>query len=94
MNIKKLFERRRFTDEERSTMEALYAEATILAERIDRTMPTSVEKELAIFKLKECLAYCETAVAMNPRPSMMDLYAKAGIAPDMPSAEIGRPLCK
>lgn len=65
--IKKLFERRPFTERERADMKDLYAHAELFALRMVQTIPSGVELELAVFKLKELLGLCETAVALNPK---------------------------
>ena len=67
--VKQMFGRRIFTQEERESMRELYSLTEIVAQRILRTVPHSFETDLAILRLKEALALCETAVAMHPRLS-------------------------
>lgn len=70
--IRRMFSRRAFTPKERETMKTIYIDAEFLAQRINRDIPESVEKDLAILKIKDVLASCEAAVAMHPRDEMND----------------------
>lgn len=65
--IKQLFARRPFSVRERADMVELYAHAEFLAQRIIKTVPQSVPLDLAVMKLKEVMALCETAVALHPQ---------------------------
>lgn len=76
--VRELFARRQFTQVERDNMKDLYSNAELLALRIVKTIPEGVEQELAIRKLKEVLGECETAVALNPRPTFGDACDQTG----------------
>jgi hypothetical protein len=65
--IKRLFARRQFTEEERDTMRGLYAHAELLANRIAEVIPGCDYSVSAIHQLKNCMADCESAVALNPK---------------------------
>lgn len=65
--ISKLFERRQFSAQERMDMRELYQHTEMLAHRMATTVPNCPHLEEAIFKLKDSLAACETAVALNPK---------------------------
>lgn len=65
--ITKLFERRQFNEKERTTMRELYQQTEMLAERMATTLPDCEHVKAAIFRLKDSLALCETALALNPR---------------------------
>lgn len=84
--VRKLFERRQFTQDERDNMRELYSNAELLAIRISRTIPECHEQALAVGKLKEALAYCETAVALHPRQSVGDTCS-ASVANSFKDAE-------
>lgn len=64
-SIEKMFERRQFTTKEREQMQELYARAKMLAQDISKVVPYGIHVDFAILKLKECLAYVETAVALS-----------------------------
>lgn len=62
-------------------MRELYDIAKVLATRIDNMLEVGVEKELAILKVKEVLAFCEGGVAMqipNHGPGKTSMCDKAG----------------
>ncbi len=65
--IKRLFERRQFTTEERGDMQDLYKHAELFAQRMAVTVPHCSQLEQALQELKGVLALCETAVALNPK---------------------------
>jgi hypothetical protein len=65
-SVKQLFARRIFTSKERENMKELYAHAELLALRILKTVPQSLQQERAIVRIKDVLADCETAVALHP----------------------------
>jgi hypothetical protein len=81
--IKKMFERRPFTPKEREDMKELYGIAETLALRIEKQVPAGLEKELALVKIKEVLAFCEAAVAMNPE------LPKYSVGPEQASCGVG-----
>lgn len=65
--IKKLFERRQFNTQERAAMQELYAFGEMFAHQIVRLTPECDFQLAAIAKVKDALAMCETAVALNPK---------------------------
>lgn len=81
--ITKLFERRQFTHQERLEMRELYQHTEMLAQRMAATVPNCPSLEDAIFKLKESLAACETAVALNPK-------FDAQVAMDLDNTTVGK----
>jgi hypothetical protein len=64
--IKTLFERRQFTDKERAVMKELYKQTEMLAHRMWELLPKCEFTEQAVFRLKDVMASCETALAIYP----------------------------
>jgi len=48
-------------------MEELYSFAELFAQRLVKTVPTCIERELALHKVKGVLSLCESGLAMNPK---------------------------
>lgn len=66
-SVRKLFERRQFSETERAEMRELYAQTEALAQRLVRTIPPCGSRDEAVYCLKMSLAHVETAVALNPK---------------------------
>lgn len=89
--IKKLFERRQFNTQERAAMQELYAFGEMFAHQIVRLTPECDFQLRAIAKLKDALADCETAMALNPKCDKQMGLPLGGCDAECGPNEFGKP---